>query len=248
VRRQRGLLVLALALGLAAVAVVAAGRADQQHIGTDFHVFWQAGYDFAQGLPLYQPLPGARSFIYPPFAAQVFQLFSVFPLKLAAWLFYVASVCLIGATAWLSRDIVTRLHGPERRIIPLILALVFSAEFMINNLDHVQVNLLVFLLCLLGVRAFLAGRAAAAGGWIATATAIKVTPVFFAIWAAIRGNRRMLAAVAGFGVLGLILPMIQRGFSQGMIDLRDYYQAFLHQFAAGAVVTNYRNQNLAAMV
>ena len=42
--------------------------------------------------------------------------------------------------------------------------------------------------------------------------------------------------------------MIQRGFSQGIIDLRDYYQAFLHQFAAGAVVTNYRNQNLAAMV
>ena len=119
---------------------------------------------------------------------------------------------------------------------------------MINNLDHVQVNLLVFLLCLLGVRASLTGREAAAGGWIAAATAIKVTPVFFAIWAAIRGNRRMLAAVAGFGVLGLILPMLQRGFSQGMIDLRDYYQAFLHQFAAGAVVTNYRNQNLAAMV
>jgi hypothetical protein len=248
VRRQRGLLILALALGLAAVAVVAAGRAGQQRIGTDFHVFWQGGYDFAHGLPLYQPLPGARSFIYPPFAAQVFQLLSVFPLKLAAWLFYVASVCLIGAAAWLSRDIVTRLHGPERRIIPLILALVFSAEFMINNLDHVQVNLLVFLLCLLGVRASLTGREAAAGGWIASATAIKVTPVFFAIWAAIRGNRRMLAAVAGFGVLGLVLPMIQRGFSQGMIDLRDYYQAFLHQFAAGAVVTNYRNQNLAAMV
>ena len=150
--------------------------------------------------------PGARSFIYPPFAAQVFQLLSVFPLKLAAWLFYVASVCLIGAAAWLSRDIVARLHGPERRIIPLVLALVFSAEFMINNLDHVQVNLLVFLLCLLGVRALLAGREAAAGGWIAAATAIKVTPVFFAIWAAIRGNRRMLAAVGGSGSLAWSCP------------------------------------------
>jgi hypothetical protein len=44
------------------------------------------------------------------------------------------------------------------------------------------------------------------------------------------------------------VPMMQRGFRQGLIDLMAYYQAFLHQFAAGAVVTNYRNQNLAAMV
>ncbi len=246
--RRRGLLVLAFALAFAAVAVVAAGRADKQGIGTDFHVFWQAGYDFAHGLPLYRPLEGARSFIYPPFAAQVFQLLSLFPLKVAAWLFYVASVGLIGATAWLSRDIVARICGPERRTVPLVLALVFSAVFLIDNLDHVQVNLLVFLLCLLGVRAFLARRDPAAGGWIVAATAIKLTPVFFALWAVIRGNRRTLAALAGFGVLTLILPMIQRGFHQGMIDLSAYYQAFLRQFAAGAVVTNYRNQNLAAMV
>ncbi|HEV7366858.1 MAG TPA: glycosyltransferase 87 family protein, partial [Gemmatimonadales bacterium] len=111
-----------------------------------------------------------------------------------------------------------------------------------------QVNLLVFLLCLLGVRAFLARRDAAAGGWVVAATAIKLTPVFFALWAVIRGRRRTLAAIAGFGVLALILPMIQRGVPQGITDLRAYYQAFLHQFAAGAVVTNYRNQNLAAMV
>jgi hypothetical protein len=57
-----------------------------------------------------------------------------------------------------------------------------------------------------------------------------------------------VAAVAGFGVLALILPMTQRGPRQGMLDLNAYYQTFLHQFAAGAVVTNYRNQNLAAMV
>jgi hypothetical protein len=245
--RQR-LQLLAFAPAVAAVAVVAARRAAKQRVGTDFHVFWQAGYDFGHGLPLYQPLEGARSFIYPPFAAQVFQLLSLVPLKLAAWLFYVASVGLIGVTAWLSRDIVARLGGPERRTVPLLLALLFSAVFLLDNLDHVQVNLLVFSLCLLGVRALLAQREAAAGGWIVAATAIKLTPVFFALWAAIRGRRRMLAAVAGFGLLTLILPMIQRGFPQGLVDLRAYYQAFLHQFAAGAVVTNYRNQNLAAMV
>jgi hypothetical protein len=246
--RRRGLLVLAVAPALAVVGVIAAGRAEKQRVGTDFHVFWQAGYDFAHGLPLYQPLEGARSFIYPPFAAQAFQLFSVFPLKVAAWLFYVASVCLIGAGVWLTRDIVARLHGSERHTVPAVLALLFSAVFLIDNLDHVQTNVLIFCFCLLGVRAFLVQRDATAGGWIMAATAMKLTPVFFALWVLIRGTRRTLAAVAGFGVLTLILPMIQRGFRQGLIDLNAYYQTFLHQFAAGAVVTNYRNQNLAAMV
>jgi hypothetical protein len=246
--KRRGLLVLVVALALAGVGVVAAGRAEKQHIGTDFHVFWQAGYDFAHGLPLYQPLEGARRFIYPPFAAQVFQLLSIFPLKVAAWLFYVASVCLIGAAVWLTRDIVARLQGPERRTAPTVLALLFSAVFLIDNLDHVQANVLVFFLCLLGVRAFLTQRDAAAGGWIMGATAIKLTPGFFALWLLIRGTRRTLAAVAGFALLTLGLPLVQRGLRQGLIDLSAYYQAFLHQFAAGGVVTNYRNQNLAAMV
>jgi hypothetical protein len=45
-----------------------------------------------------------------------------------------------------------------------------------------------------------------------------------------------------------MLPVIQRGVTQGWADLTDYYASFLQQFAAGAVVTNYRNQNLAALV
>ena len=81
------------AFGLfALVATLAVGRAEKQRIGTDFHVFWQAGHDFAHGLPLYEPLEGARRLIYPPFAAQVFQSLAVFPLKPAAGLFYAVNV------------------------------------------------------------------------------------------------------------------------------------------------------------
>jgi glycosyl transferase family 87 len=234
---------------LAIVMVVAAGRAGKQRIGTDFHVFWQAGFDFAHGLPLYQPLPGARSFIYPPFAAQAFQLLGIFPLKTAAWLFYVASVALVPVAVWISRDIVHRLD-PARRLslVPLGLALAFSTVFIIDNLDHVQVNLLTFVLCLLGIRAIIRSREVAGGGWLVAATAIKLTPVFLVAWALIRGSRRTLAAVAGFGMASVALPIFQRGFSQGLLDLTTYYQTFLQQFAAGGVVTNYRNQNLAALI
>jgi hypothetical protein len=240
---------LGIILIVAVTVVAAARRAGKQGVGTDFHVFWQAGYDFAHGLPLYQPLPGARHFIYPPFAAQVFQTLGIFPLKTAAWLFYVASVGFILIAIWLSRDIVQRLD-PARLpgSLPLVLAVLFSAGFMLDNLVHVQVNLLTFVLCLLGVQAFVAKREFAAGGWLVAATAIKLTPLFFLAWAVIRGSRRSLAAVAVFGALCLMLPVIQRGVVQGSADLTDYYGTFLRQFAAGGVVSNYRNQNLAALV
>jgi len=119
---------------------------------------------------------------------------------------------------------------------------------MLDNLAHVQVNLLTFVLCLLGIQAFAAKREVAAGGWLVAATAIKLTPMFFLAWMVIRGTRRSLLAVLAFGALCLMSPVIQRGVAQGSADLTDYYLSFLHQFAAGRVVTNYRNQNLAALV
>jgi hypothetical protein len=234
---------------VAVAAAVATKRASTQRIGTDFHVFWQAGYDFAHGLPLYQNLPGSRHFIYPPFAAQIFQVLGLFPLKVAAWLFYVASVGLVLVAVGISRDIVRRLDPTRASVhLPLVLAVVFSANFILNNLNMLQVNLLIFVLCLLGIRAFAEQRELAGSGWLVAATAIKLTPVFFVLWALIRGTRRSLAGVAGFGMLCVILPMIQRGFHQGLTDLTTYYQSFLHEFASGRVVAHYTNQNLAAMV
>jgi glycosyl transferase family 87 len=246
--RRHWLQALGLVSLLALVVTVAVERAGKQRIGTDFHVFWQAGHDFAHGLPLYQRLEGARHFIYPPFAAQVFQILGLFPLKVAAGLFYVASVGCIVAAAWLSRDIIQKLEPAPRARLALVLAFLFSANFILNNLNMLQVNLVIFVLCLLGIRAFAEHRERAAGGWFVAAAALKIIPVFFVIWAMIRGTRRSVMAVLGFGILCLTLPLIQRGPTQGLADLAEYYQTFLREFSAGRVVADYTNQNLAAMV
>jgi hypothetical protein len=237
---------LALLGAAAVVALLAVARADKQRVGTDFYVFWQAGYNFAHGLPLYQG-EGPRTFIYPPFAAQLFQVLAVFPLKAAGALFYVASVALVAAAAWLTRDIVKRLGVEPSRHLPLILAVVFSGQFILNNLNLLQVNLVTFVLCLLAVRGTVMGRQRSAG-WAAVATAVKITPVFFVVWAVIRGGWRALRAALTVGLVCLLLPVVQRGPRQGETDLVEYYSTFLQEFAAGKVVTSYTNQNLAALV
>src|SRR4051812_49524938 len=124
---------------LAVVIVGATARAQKQEVGTDFHVFWQAGHNFYLGLPLYQPEAGARRFNYPPLAAQIFQLLGVLPMQTAAWLFYVASVGLLGWAVLLSRRIVRRLEPTSRQgKLPLVLAVLSSAVFVLDNLVHLQ--------------------------------------------------------------------------------------------------------------
>src|SRR6185312_12611417 len=53
-------------------------------IDSDFTVFWTAGHNFTSGADLYNRTGGAERYIYPPFAAMLFQLFALVPLKVAA--------------------------------------------------------------------------------------------------------------------------------------------------------------------
>jgi hypothetical protein len=158
-------------------------------------------------------------------------------------------VGLIIVSALLTRKIVHQL-GPTvpHRAYLVVLSLMASAVFVLDNLVHVQVNLLTLVLCLIGVQAFIEKRELAAGGWFVSATALKITPIFFLVWALVRGSRRSAAAIAIFGTICLGLPMVQRGFAQGTTDLLEYYHSFLQEFTTGRVVTVFRNQNLAGMI
>jgi hypothetical protein len=231
------------------VVLAATTRALKPHIARDFQVHWQAGYDFAHGLPIYHSVPMDRRFNYPPFAAQLLQLVGVLPLRLATGLFYLTSVALLIVAVRVSRRLVQAADHPYlRSMAPLVLALLCSAVFLLDNLNHGQVNLLILALCLLGIQAFVLGREIAAGGWLMAAAAIKLTPFLFVLWALIRGSRRIVVALLGFGVLCLVLPLVQRGWDQGIVDLSAYYHGFLQKFAAGHVIYDERNQSLSAMV
>jgi hypothetical protein len=86
---------------LALLLALPVGR--RQHVGEDFHVFWQAGRNFATGHPPYHDsLPGARPLKYPPFAAMVFTSLALFPLPVAGVLMSLANLGLWVAALWLS--------------------------------------------------------------------------------------------------------------------------------------------------
>jgi hypothetical protein len=247
--RGRWILVLSiLALGFGLAFSVSAGI--HQRVGQDFHVFWQAGRNFATGGPLYHGyLPGARQFKYPPFAAFVFQGLALFPLQAAAVLFSLLNLVLWGAAVYLTLDIAARTFpGRNRSWLPIVLAILFSARFYFDNIHHVQVNELIFVLVLLGVQAYLRGQDLRASAFIVTATAIKITPVFLVAWLLVRGRQRAALAVVPFAAVTLLLPLMLRGPALGAAELSEYYRTFLAGHQHGQVSAYTAGQNIAALV
>ena len=224
-------------------------EAKSQRPGTDFHARWLAGRWFWEGQPLYTYLPGVREPTYPPFAAMVFQVFALFPLKVAAGLFYFCNLLLIPVAVRLTTDVFDALWPDRPRDWwRLALAILFSAQFFLNNLNLVQVNLALFVLCLLGIRWYLAGHDVRGAAALVAATAIKLVPVFLVAWLVVRGRRRAALAVIPLGLACVALPMLERGPATGVQDLADYYHTLLEGFGKGRVEQRYTNQNLAASV
>jgi alpha-1,2-mannosyltransferase len=250
-RRRRSAWTVLLVTGALAVAVtLSVAQGLQQRVGQDFHVFWQAGRNFASGDPLYHGyLPGARPFKYPPFAAMVFQLLAPFSLRAAGAIFSFLNLVLWVAAAYLTRAIVDRTFPNRRRsLLPFVLALVFSAQFFLDNFHHAQMNELTFVLVLLGLHAYLRGKDVGAAAWLVAAAAIKLTPALFVAWLVIRGRRRAALAVPPLALACVVLPLLVRGPAAGAAELVEYYHTFLEEHQHGAIRDYTGGQNLAAFV
>ncbi|HET8834150.1 MAG TPA: glycosyltransferase family 87 protein, partial [Gemmatimonadales bacterium] len=236
-------------LGIAVALLLAIPVGSRQHVGEDFHVFWQAGRNFATGHPLYHDsLPGARPLKYPPFAAMVFTPLALFSLPVAGVLMSLANLGLWVAALWLTRDLLRRTGPPGRLRLALILGFILSAQYFLDNFHHVQMNEVTFVLALLGIKAHLDGRDVAAAGSFVVATAIKITPIFFVAWLVIRGRRRAALAVVPLVIACVVVPLVLRGPSRGVDELREYYHVFLEKHEHGEVASYTAGQNIAALV
>lgn len=239
------------AIAFVAVVIMSIIRGARQDVGTDFHVFWLAGRNFFNGVPLYPAIliEGVIYFLYPPFAAMVFQILAIFPLKVAGGLFYFTNIILLIASIYLTKLIYDHFY-PDRTNLkwPLIFSIVLSARFFINNINLLQTNEIILALCLLGIYAYLKKRVVLSCSLFTIATFIKIVPIFFLFWIMARGRAKAIISVALTGIICLSLPVLQRGFEKGTKDGFDYYHSFLKPFQKGKVRTTYLNQNLASAI
>ena len=217
------------------------------NIISDFNVFWQAGTNFMNHLPLYSRIGGAERYIYPPFAAMCFQLFALLSIHKAAAIFCFCN-CLIWVGVIYYTKIILLLTSASIKQInySLIIAFILSFRYLWYHLSFIQMNELVLLLTLAGVYYFLKKRNSIAIPLLVIAVFIKIIPILILAWVLSKSNYKAYIQTGIYFMLCLLTPFLFRGIHQGINDMQDYYVTFLQPFQEGRVEAKIQNYGLAA--
>jgi len=232
------------------IVVFSFARGMRQNNGGDFNVFWKAGQNLLSERPLYEPGPGEREFIYPPFAALFFTPLSIFSLNWGAFVFNLFNFFLWFLSFYLLYKIFNYyIPDPGVLKVGLALSFIFSFKLFWNNWMMVQTNSIILVFSLLGIYYFLRKRENWAIFYFALGTSIKIIPIFFFFWVIIRGTRWALLKSVFWGVLFILLPMMFGGFEKGFSELQYFYQYYVAPFLEdGTANLSYANQSLSSFI
>ena len=120
-RTKKNIFIFFLLFAVSIVLSVVYGN--KQDEGGDFYVFWLSGKNFLEGSSLYNVTGSARPYLYPPFAAMLFVVFTLLPLKVSGGCFYFINIVLFVVSVYLTCRIFVLLF-PEKpfKKLPLVFA------------------------------------------------------------------------------------------------------------------------------
>lgn len=181
--------------------------------GTDFHVYYDAGRRFGGAVDLYRFADGYARYRYAPGAAALFAPLAALPYPVAKAVWLALSACVaLAVAAWMQRRV-----APARWFAgPLAWACLFHP--VAQELQLGQVHLLVLGAVVAAFALEDRGHDLAAGGLLALAAALKVTPALFVADAVLRRRWREVAGfVAGVTTLGVV-ALLRYGASRGLAE------------------------------
>ena len=224
----------ALFVVLAAVLVASYARRAE-----DFAGYVLVGELALQGRDLYRDAPPGISTWPPLFAVLCVPL--ALMSRLSPYGARVAWLTLNVAALAMTLALVLRLalRGPrdERPVAPVpalssfaaLTVLVLTSRYVVSNLEHLQVNILIFLLALGGLALLYRGRTRSGALALGAAGALKVMPALFIVYLAYRRRWRDAAWTAAAGLALTALPVLVYGPRR----LLDYFRGWAAALDAG---------------
>jgi hypothetical protein len=199
----------------------------------------------AQGENVYNDWLKDGSFPYPPVAGLVLWPLTLLPPLAAGLTWFVLKV---GMAAIAVRWSIRLAQGTEQHSSPAAIAvlLVLAGRPLLSDLGHGNINILILFLTTAGLIAFRSGRDWLAGGAIALAAAIKLTPILFLPYFAYKRQWRTVAwGLAGLMFFWVVVPTPIIGFQRNLWLLRAWYSSMAQPFLfEGKVETLQTNQSL----
>lgn len=202
-------------------------------LDSDFGIFWVAGGKFSANEPFYIPMI-YTGFVYPPFAAMIFQFLALLPLETSAILFKFVFDYLLWIYSFYLLYRILKILFPATNLYPaIIFSFIASARYYLHNYISIQVNVLVLCCILLGILFYLQNKYTRCYIFLLAACFIKITPVVFLLFVAFKRGYKDWGKIFLCALPFIILPFLFRGFDRGINDWVDYYRSFFAQFITG---------------
>jgi Glycosyltransferase family 87 len=189
----------------------------------DFRVYYYGARGVFEGTrPVYGPASGIgwpMHYRYPPLFLLLFAPLAVLPLGLSAAIWVAAKIAVLVV---LVRAFKARV--PKSATAPSILiSILFIGPYLIEEFRYGNAQFFVLALTIAGLLS-IPRRPVLAGASLALAISIKVWPVFFLPYLAIRRDFRPVLYAIGFVVVSAFLPAIYFGISENFSLLGQWYQ------------------------
>jgi len=189
----------------------------------DFPVYYAAGRSLIGGrTDLYAPdfARGAvMDFRYPPFFLVVFLPVWVLSYSVAAYLWYLFSIFQIAICVYALRS--SLVTGANRRV--WLVSLLGVAQYFVMVLHYGNAHLLSTSLLFAALYFVIKRRALPASFLLAASITIKLTPILFVPYLAVRRRWRELGLIAAFLVAINLLPAFYFGFGRNIELLESWY-------------------------
>ena len=202
----------------------------------DFDTFYTAGKSVLDKTGIYyvgdyyQMRPDIGPFLYPPIAACFFSLFAFFPISIAAVLWVTFLLAIFIGSLFLTFQILG-LKREERAaffeatpIRERLFLFFVGTVFLIDNLAMMQINILVFFLCLLSVLFWQKKQSMLAGMILSAAIFLKLTPILFCLYFLTKKAWKiMLGVLIGSLIWSVVIPTLFFGLENNRIYHRQWF-------------------------
>ena len=207
---------------------------------TDFGVCYQGGERIIKGETLYRVSDGHLQYKYSPASAVFFSLFTLFPYELAKYIWYLSELVFLFLSLIISYDILP--SKQKKKGLVLIFSFLVLLKFFGREIELGQVNIFIFFLLILMIKASLKKNDVKAGLFLGFSLIFKPYGLVFLPYFFLKKRFKLVASGLGTVLIGLILPAIFYGLS-GNITVLKAWQKSLSQSTPG-LIDHYDNASI----
>ena len=188
---------------------------------SDFEYYIQGGHRILKGETLYRASDGHLQYKYSPASAVFFSLFALLPYEAAKFIWYFLELTLIFFSLVLSYNVLPLKHKKKGSIV--ILTFLVMAKFLGREIELGQVNILIFFLLIMMVKAAVEKNDMKGGLFWGLSLLFKPYALVFFPYFVLKKRFRLIASGLGTILLGFIVPVIFYGFSGSLVVLKEWY-------------------------